>query len=86
MRFRLLRSARAGRDIDGLDASILPRIISRLESLEEDPYSRAKMLRGEHGLWTCRVGDWRILYSVDAIAGLVIVDRVQHRREVYRDI
>jgi mRNA interferase RelE/StbE len=34
--------------------------------------------------WRIRVGDYRILYQIDAAAQTVTIVRVKHRREVYR--
>ncbi|MDA8367457.1 MAG: type II toxin-antitoxin system RelE/ParE family toxin [Actinomycetota bacterium] len=36
------------------------------------------------GLFSARRGDYRIIYSVDDSAHIVIVHRIQHRRSVYR--
>jgi mRNA-degrading endonuclease RelE of RelBE toxin-antitoxin system len=37
---------------------------------------------GRPGVWRVRRGDWRAVYRVER--GDVVVDRVAHRREVYR--
>jgi mRNA-degrading endonuclease RelE of RelBE toxin-antitoxin system len=37
---------------------------------------------GEPGVFRVRQGDWRAVFSLEE--GDVIVDRVAHRREVYR--
>ena len=40
-------------------------------------------LRGYKAHWRVRVGDWRVVYTVDDAAKLVTITRVAHRREVY---
>jgi mRNA interferase RelE/StbE len=39
-------------------------------------------LLGSQGVFRVRQGDWRAVFSIED--GDVIVDRVAHRREVYR--
>ena len=42
------------------------------------------MLRGgEQGRWRARVGDYRIVYTIEDDRLIVLVLRVAHRREVY---
>lgn len=44
----------------------------------------ATLLRGEpRGLWRVRVGDYRIVYTIDDGALVVLVLRIGHRRDVY---
>jgi mRNA interferase RelE/StbE len=54
-------------------------------SLAEAPTRAGKPLVGElFGLWSARRGDYRVVYEIDDEAGVVVVHRVQHRRDVYR--
>lgn len=61
------------------------RIAGAIELLSVDPRPPgAKMLRGgEHGRWRVRVGDYRVVYTIEDDRLLVLVLRVAHRREVY---
>ncbi len=61
------------------------RLVGAIELLAIDPRPpAAKMLRGgEHGRWRVRVGDFRIVYTVQDDRLLVLALRVAHRREVY---
>ena len=50
----------------------------------EDPRRFGKALRGDlAGLWRYRVGDYRLITSVEEQQLLVLVVRVGHRRDVY---
>jgi len=71
------------KDLPKLDGSILRRIKMTIEQrLALSPFDFGKPLRHTaEGLWSLRVGDWRILYKVEG--GKVLVLRVGHRREVY---
>ncbi|MGO9269954.1 MAG: type II toxin-antitoxin system RelE family toxin [Terriglobia bacterium] len=61
------------------------RMLDRLEKIAEapdEPHHNVVPLAGERGVFRVRQGDWRAVFSIEA--GDVIVDRVAHRREVYR--
>lgn len=53
--------------------------------IHENPHRLGKALVGElAGLISARRGDYRIIYSIDDTAKIVIVHRIQHRASVYR--
>lgn len=41
-------------------------------------------LQGSEDRWRLRVGDYRIIYRIDDNDRKVIVNRIAHRRDVYR--
>ncbi len=73
--------------MEELPAALAARILSRFELLSLNPRpSGVVKLRGGSGLWRLRVGDYRIVYSIDDAAKVVDVSVVRHRREVYRGV
>ena len=44
----------------------------------------AGKLQGSDDAYRIRVGDYRVIYTVDDTVLIVAVERVRHRREVYR--
>jgi mRNA interferase RelE/StbE len=77
------RSAR--RELERLDASVVRRVISKIESLAQNPRaSGSRKLQGEQNLWRIRIGDYRVVYSVDDRQRIVDIVRIRHRREAYR--
>jgi mRNA interferase RelE/StbE len=54
--------------------------------LLEQPYRVGKALHRElTGLYSARLAaEWRIIYTIDEVARLVIVETIQHRSSVYR--
>jgi mRNA interferase RelE/StbE len=77
------RSAR--RELETLDASVVRRVISKIEALAQVPRpSGSRKLQGEQNLWRIRIGDYRIVYSVDDRQRTVDIIRIRHRRDVYR--
>ncbi len=45
-----------------------------------------KKLVGSGGRYRLRVGDYRVVYSVDFSAKRIRIERIRHRREVYREL
>ena len=77
-------TAGAARQLRKLPESIRHRLAPHLSALAENPRpAGSKKLKGEEG-FRIRVGDYRILYELDDEASRVLVVRVGHRREVYR--
>jgi mRNA interferase RelE/StbE len=61
------------------------RIVKRIRTLATTPRpSGSEKLAGESNAWRVRQGDYRILYTVDDNAHVVLIFRIGHRREVYR--
>ena len=68
------------------DRKLLQRFRTALDGLEHDPRPKgSRKLRGAERDFRIRIGDYRILYRVEDDRLLVIVVRIRHRREVYRD-
>ena len=74
----------AEREMDKLPAPAHTRISKRILSLEDNPRPRgANKLSGREE-YRLRVGDYRVLYTIDDKGCMVTVLAVGHRREVYR--
>ncbi len=65
-----------------------PKLFQQLKTvireLADEPYV-GKMLEGEFdGMWSLRVGEWRILYEVHKERFVVHIISVADRKEIYR--
>jgi mRNA interferase RelE/StbE len=73
----------AVRALRKLDPQMRPRIQGAIALLAQDPRPPgARTLRGRPGL-RIRVGDYRIIYTVQDDVLLIVVVTLGHRREVY---
>jgi mRNA interferase RelE/StbE len=73
------------KDLRALDERVRHRVLRAVMVLEVNLRPPgAKKLRGESELWRVRVGDYRILYSIEEARLVVLVVKIGHRREVYR--
>jgi mRNA interferase RelE/StbE len=78
-------SNRAKRQLAALSSNLQAQIVTALRKLEENPRpSGVKKLKGEDDAYRLRVGDYRVLYEIHDKALLVLVVKIGHRRDVYR--
>lgn len=81
MRLELSRSAQ--KDLDQLPDQIVLRIRSKVKKLVNTPYGLdSKKLRGDGG-YRIRIGDYRVVYTVDKKSKVISIIKIRHRREVY---
>ena len=79
------RSAR--KELERLPDGIVDRILARVEALAKNlrPAGVVK-LHGQINLWRLRVGDYRVVCSIEDIGKTIDVSVIRHRREVYRGL
>ena len=83
MKFILVYTNRAVKDIKQLDKSVKKRIGEKLLKLAEDPYALADKLADHSlGMFRCRAGEYRIIFDISD--DQIVVLRIGHRREIYR--
>jgi mRNA interferase RelE/StbE len=89
MAWKIELSGLAQRNLKKLDRHVAKRILvflhGRLATLD-DPRSIAQALKGSDlgQFWKYRVGDWRIVASIEDRDIRILVVRIANRREVYR--
>ncbi len=75
----------AEKDLKRLSVEIRSRVANVLRALAENPRpSGSRKLAGTKHDWRVRVGDYRIIYEIADVIRVVRVQRIRHRREVYR--
>lgn len=78
------RSAR--KELEKLPLADARRIISKIEDLILLPRPPgAVTLQGNKGLWRIRIGEYRVVYSIDEAKHIVDISAIGNRRDVYRD-
>ena len=84
--FEVILSPEAQDFYAAADHPLARRLARCFGQLEREPrrHNNIKMLTGEFaGKRRYRVGDWRVIYTVDNEHSAVIVLTIAHRREVY---
>lgn len=71
------------RDLRKLDRVAIRCVLQTIELLKEDP-QLGKRLRGQlEGFWSLRVGDFRVIYTIEEVNRTVTLRAVGHRSEIY---
>ena len=83
-RFDVQLSKKAAKELRKLDRPVQVRVVKALTLLRDHPRPAAvTALTGHPGYLRARVGDYRIVYTVDDGVLLVLVLTIGHRREIY---
>ncbi len=83
-RYSLEIKPSAGKELDTLNDALFARIDRKIMALAENPRPPGcKKLKAYKDQWRVRVGDYRVVYTVDDQKLLVEVTRIRHRRDVY---
>ncbi len=85
MSYTVLISKRAERDLEALAPPTQNRLRSRIRALADDPFppGRKKLAGQSAGNWRIRVGDFRVLYTVQQETVTILVLRVRNRKDAY---
>jgi len=88
--FTVHLNKRAQKDLLDLPKNDARRIRTTLNELaqETDPWLLVKKLQGLEGvpLYSCRVGHYRIILTIDHGHLIIFVITIDHRRSAYRNI
>jgi mRNA interferase RelE/StbE len=83
--YRVLLERGAEKDLSRLSSEIHHRVIVAIQTLANNPrLPGCRKLAGSKNDWRIRVGDYRVVYEIADEIRVVRVNRVRHRREVYR--
>ena len=73
------------KDLRKLPPREVQRIVTEVESLGEEPFPHgSEKLAGSQHAYRIRLGDYRVVYQVFTDSRVVTIERVRHRKDVYR--
>ncbi len=83
-KYKIELKASAAKEIKKLPNKDIKKILERIEDLSEDPRSsHCIKLSGEEKYRT-RVGNYRILYTIEDEVLIVYIVKIAHRKDVYQ--
>jgi mRNA interferase RelE/StbE len=83
--YRVFLERAAEKDLSRLSSEVHDRVITTIRGLAKNPRpAGCGKLAGSKHDWRIRVGDYRVVYEIADEIRIVRVNRVRHRREVYR--
>lgn len=83
--FEILLERSAEKDLRKLPNPIHGRIVRVISALSKNPRPPGcrKLTESEND-WRIRVGDYRVIYEIADFDRIIRINRVRHRKEVYR--
>ena len=82
---RITFAQSAERELRRLDPPVGRRVLAAIERLAHHPRPRGCVkLVGSKDEWRIRVGDWRVLYTIDDAQRVVDIAGIRHRSDAYR--
>jgi mRNA interferase RelE/StbE len=85
MTYRIELTKTAAGDLKSVSKLMLKRLDACILGLADDPLPPGvKKLKNEKALYRVRVGDYRIIYSIEQDILTILIVKIRHRREAYR--
>ena len=87
MKYKISIRDHASRDLKKVDDRQARIIIKKIDSLKDNPKrANTNKLKGTlKEYYRLRVGSYRILYQIDNAGKEVIINRIMHRKDSYRN-
>jgi mRNA interferase RelE/StbE len=74
----------AEKELLSLNKTLAQRILEKITLLEIDPHGQgSQKLAGGKG-YRIRIGDYRIVYTINNTSKIITIIKIGHRREVYK--
>ena len=88
MSYQVIISKVASKEIKVLSKSNASKIFEKIKSLSENPRPAGckKLKVPDTALWRIRIGDYRVIYSIEDVIKIIEVIRVGHRGDVYQNL
>lgn len=81
---RIIYHISAEKDLLKLDKPLAQRIFIKIALLQTNPFGfGSQKLEGGKG-YRIRIGDYRVIYTLDTKSKTIFIIRIAHRRDVYR--
>lgn len=85
--YRVEFTKSAKKEFEDLSSPVQSKILDALALLTQNPFSellRIKKLKGAPSLYRIRIGDYRLVYEIRGSMLVVVVIKIGHRKDVYR--
>jgi mRNA interferase RelE/StbE len=85
--YKILYKKSVEKDLRKLPKSVLKSIVKKIQLLSKDPRPNGSVkLHGATNLYRIRHTDYRIIYRYNAGVLEILIIKIAHRKDVYRDI
>ena len=82
--YQITFSRSARKELESLPAEINNKIFPKIIALATEPrLDGCRKLVGEENLWRIRIGDYRVIYSINDDTRIIDITAVRHRSKAY---
>ena len=81
--YRLTLSRSATKEFEDLTSSVIDRVRERIRALSIEPRPAGSKKLRDRNDWRVRVGDYRVLYTIDDEQRIVDIAAIRHRSKAY---
>jgi len=82
--YKILFKKSAQKDLKKIPKGYISKILEKIEILSKDPYPTGCKKLANSDSYRIRIADYRVIYSVYDVVEIVQIERIRHRKEVYR--
>ena len=84
--FEIVFKRIAEKELEQLPNNIVVKVIASIKNLASNPKpAGCKKLKGKsEDLYRIRIGDYRIIYSIESTIKIIEIRRVVHRKDIYK--
>ena len=87
MSYRIVIKKSAAKSLKKIARADQKRIADRIDSLAEGPPNPdTTKMKGNNPFHRVRVGDYRIIYEIQDEVLIILVVKIGHRRDIYRNL
>ena len=87
MKYRIEVKRSAAKALKKIPKPDRRRIVEKIDSLaEEPPNPETTKMKGDNPFHRIRVGDYRIVYEIQNEVLVILIVKVGHRKDIYRNI
>ena len=84
MKYTIIIAPKAKKQIDKLNEKVKKKLANALQTLADNPHLGNPLKAQLKDLFSYRIGDYRIIYSIIKHQLIIQVIKVMHRRDVYK--
>jgi len=76
----------AKKELEDLNSSVRDRVVDKIQWLEDNSHSifHKELTRDLKNCYKLRVGDWRVIYTINEKFSTIVITMIKHRSKVYK--
>lgn len=87
MKYKIIFTVSADKQLKKLAKTAQKLIVEKVKELNiSKPNNNVKKLVGVNDLYRLRIGDYRVIYQIRRNDLIILVLKVGHRKDIYRDV